>query len=405
MKTCQLASLSMAGAVLVALSLALPVAANDDPIVVGAPIPITGPYASDGEAMQQALELAVQKLNEDGGLLGRPVELLVFDIGDLTPDKLEAAGSFLVSRNEADVLINGYGGMGPDIPVFCAFDQPYINNNATSNVVELQNRLNCTNIFMGSDIDVNYGKEVFRQISGLNRDFGAKRIALLHGPYDWEVNFAEGVREAAAAAGWEMAYDAEIPYENNQWSGIIQQVKAANPTLVIVETLDTVGASTFVDQYTIDPVKGALLYAGYVFSTPGFEEIIESGRADGVLGMAATSYMPGQASKDFFAAWEAKFGVPPPFSMGAAIYDAVMIWADAVEAVGKVEDYVAVNEAIRKSRFEGLAGIYQWNPDQYITLGDNTLPAHLLQAQNGAIVQITIGSESTAPFVEPKWAK
>ena len=109
-----------------------------EPIVVGAPIPITGPFASDGIAMQMGLDLAVEEINANGGLLGRPLALNVFDIGDLTPDKLEAAGTNLVSRNGAQVLINGYGGMGPDIPAFCAYPVAYINNNATSNVVPLR---------------------------------------------------------------------------------------------------------------------------------------------------------------------------------------------------------------------------------------------------------------------------
>ena len=87
--------------------------ASDEPIKVGAPIPITGPFASDGFVMEKAEKLAIADINAQGGLLGRQIEMIVYDIGDLTPDKLQAAALNLVEQEEVHVLINGYGGMGP----------------------------------------------------------------------------------------------------------------------------------------------------------------------------------------------------------------------------------------------------------------------------------------------------
>ena len=127
-------------------------------ITIGAPIPITGPYSSDGEVMDKGERLAIDELNAQGGLLGQKLEYSVFDIGDLTPDKLQAAATDLVERKKVQVLINGYGGMGPDIPAFCPYPIPYINNDATSNVVELMEKMKCKSIFMGSDVDINYGR-------------------------------------------------------------------------------------------------------------------------------------------------------------------------------------------------------------------------------------------------------
>ena len=40
-------------------------------IRVGAPIPVTGPFSSDGVAMEKGLKLAIAELNRKGGLLGR----------------------------------------------------------------------------------------------------------------------------------------------------------------------------------------------------------------------------------------------------------------------------------------------------------------------------------------------
>ena len=42
-------------------------AGGEKEIKIGAPMPLTGPYASDGEQMQKALELAFEEQNAKGG--------------------------------------------------------------------------------------------------------------------------------------------------------------------------------------------------------------------------------------------------------------------------------------------------------------------------------------------------
>lgn len=399
----RLISLGIAVSMAASLTAHSAIAQDGDPILVGAPIPITGPFASDGVAMQQGLELAVAEVNENGGLLGRPLELMVFDIGDLTPDKLEAAGTNLVARNGADVLINGYGGMGPDIPAFCAYPVPYINNNATSNVVTLRSNLDCSNIFMGSDVDTNYAKATFNQILELDHEFANKNVAILHGPYDWELNSAQGVREAAEAAGWTVVFEEEVPYDNRQWSTIIRRATQDGPALVFLELLDTAGVSTFVDQFAMERPENSLLYAGYIFSTPAFQEIIAGGGAQGVIGMTVSAQLSTEAGDAFVEAWRARYNQNPPFSISAAIYDELMMWVAAVEQVGAVDDHEAIAEAMRTSDYEGITGTYRFNEEQYVTLGDDTLPSHLLQAQGDSHVQLFIGTQKAGDFMLPPW--
>jgi branched-chain amino acid transport system substrate-binding protein len=50
-----------------------------DPIVIGASLPLTGDFSIPGELHQQGYQLCVDLINERGGLLGRPVELIVND--------------------------------------------------------------------------------------------------------------------------------------------------------------------------------------------------------------------------------------------------------------------------------------------------------------------------------------
>ena len=55
------------------------VAQDDDPIIIGAPINLTGQMAAYDQPPLEGAQLAVKKINEAGGVLGRPLELKVID--------------------------------------------------------------------------------------------------------------------------------------------------------------------------------------------------------------------------------------------------------------------------------------------------------------------------------------
>jgi len=61
-----------------------------EPIKIGGIFALTGLGASQGEQELKGVQLAVKEINETGGILGRPVELVV---GDVSLDKLNVAGS------------------------------------------------------------------------------------------------------------------------------------------------------------------------------------------------------------------------------------------------------------------------------------------------------------------------
>ena len=67
------------GALLAVAGLALaPLAhAQTGPIKLGAVLSLTGPVGFIGDPQQKVLELQVNRLNEQGAVLGRPVELVV----------------------------------------------------------------------------------------------------------------------------------------------------------------------------------------------------------------------------------------------------------------------------------------------------------------------------------------
>ena len=106
--------------------------AEEKPIRVGAPDPLTGIYASDGLVMLEATKLAVADLNAQGGLLGRKLEVVHFDIEDMLPEKLISAAEVLVVKEQCDLVVTACNAMGPDVQAFGKYDVPFIHNDAST---------------------------------------------------------------------------------------------------------------------------------------------------------------------------------------------------------------------------------------------------------------------------------
>lgn len=376
-----------------------------DSISLGAPIPLTGYFAADGETMEQAINLAVGEINAKGGLLGSEVEVVTFDIGDLTPDKLAAAAANLIEREGVSALINGYGGMGPDIPAFCPYGIPYIHNDAVAGVIDLAERMRCNAIFNASDIDLNYGKTQFDMVLNTGYAFENNRLAIVHGDFEWDINNAKSMAEAAEAAGWEVVYLQEVPYDTVEWTGIQSQIRAAEPALIHLEALEPAVATTFLSQYKENPAGSALLNVGYIGATTGLDDVIGQGNAEGLLSFTLNAHQDNAAGNAFVERWETAYGFEPSVSLAAAVYDMVYMWAAAVEQVGDASDHSAVADAIRSMKYEGLVGTFAFNERNFIDNGSDTQPAQLFQVQNGERVRIVVGDQRVGDIVTPAWVR
>jgi len=77
------------------------------PIDIGAILPSTGPFAAGGEAALNALALAADEINADGGVLGHPIRL---DSGDTEgrPEIARAEALRLIERDRVWAVIGGY---------------------------------------------------------------------------------------------------------------------------------------------------------------------------------------------------------------------------------------------------------------------------------------------------------
>lgn len=82
---------------------------SGDPIAIGATLPLTGAFADTGEFVAAGYEDWVDHLNDQGGLLGRPVELTIEDDAS-DPGQATSLLERLITQEDVDLVLGGYPG-------------------------------------------------------------------------------------------------------------------------------------------------------------------------------------------------------------------------------------------------------------------------------------------------------
>jgi branched-chain amino acid transport system substrate-binding protein len=83
-----------------------PAEAADPPIKIGAFLSATGPAAFLGDPEQKTLEMYVEQLNNEGGVIGRRLELVSYDDGG-DAEKARTFAKRLIEQDKVDVIVGG----------------------------------------------------------------------------------------------------------------------------------------------------------------------------------------------------------------------------------------------------------------------------------------------------------
>jgi len=360
---------------------------SGDPIKIGGAFPMTGWYAYDGEKMEAGALMAIEEINAKGGLLGRPLELIIFDIEDMMSEKFLAASSKLVLEDKVDLLSNGWNAMGPDIVEFGKYDVPYLTDGAVgSKKLIMDNYETNWNVLQLGPMESAYAMKNFQANINIPYELPNNKVALIAGDYEWDIVYTGLTKEYAEAEGFEVVLQEIVPYGTRDWSSLLTQIRDLDPALIFIEELDASDQATFMAQFLEDPTN-SLVSSCYMVTIP---VLLEMGGADfeGVTGYTMCTTKPNDPiGADWKARFEARFGWEPPGGVPPLInYESVNLWATAVENVGDPTDYRAVVDYIIANPYNGIAGVYDFSNDNTVQVTDTFAGAYAAQIQNGKVV-------------------
>lgn len=364
----------------------------DDVILVGAPLPLTGPYASDGEQMRMALELAIEEQNAAGGLLGKQLRLITGDVGALEPEKIKAVGERLAGFN-VHAALTGYADSGVDARVFAQYDMPFIHADAmTEDSLVARKQIDETgtsNLFQYCPAEVVYGVDAADYLFKVPDELGwtapTKKIAVVKVDYSYNILAADKFAELAAAKGYDIVVDEIIQFGHVEFGPILSKIKNSGASYVTFWDLDPKDAANFMKQFYdafIDNGIQALVYMQFTPVIPEFLDLAGEA-AEGLIWSATVSPVSDDVPA-YDKRWIDKFGSAPASSYSYGTRDGFDLWVEAVERAGSVDDFKAVIEELKKTDYHGLTGRIVFDPEDHTAYaGNDYVPTVWHQVWNG----------------------
>jgi branched-chain amino acid transport system substrate-binding protein len=227
--------------------------AQGAPIKIGMSMPLTGGLAGGGKPSLLGIEIWRDDVNAKGGLLGRKVELVVYDdksSGAETP----AIYSKLIDVDKVDLLFAPYATV-PTAPIM-----PLVKQRGLLLIGNFSFQVNSK---VGHDMWFNnapWGPADSWSTSFLDigQKVGGKSVALLSADQEFAQNLVKTTRDVATKRNMPIVFDQAYPPPTVEFSSIIRALKAAKPDIVYVASYppDSAGILRAVNEIGIgDSVK------------------------------------------------------------------------------------------------------------------------------------------------------
>ena len=237
----------------IGVSLISKVSAQQPPIKIGMSMAQTGGLAGGGKAALLGHEIWRDDINAKGGLLGRKVELVVYD-DKSSASETPAIYSKLLDVDKVDILFAPYATV-PTAPIM-----PLVKQRGMVLIGNFSFQINSK---VGHDMWFNVAPwgpadSWAAAFLDIGQKAGGKTVALLTADQEFAQNLAKTAREVAAKRSMPVLFDQAYPPNTVEFSSIVRALKAAKPDVVYVASYppDSAGILRAVNEIGIgDNVK------------------------------------------------------------------------------------------------------------------------------------------------------
>jgi branched-chain amino acid transport system substrate-binding protein len=321
---------------------AAPAGSSGAPIKIGASIAATGSYGRTGLYQQEAYQLWEKQVNARGGLLGRPVQMIVRDDQSdaSTGQKLYEQ---LITDDKVDLILGPYSSQVTQAAANVAEKYKYPMLAAGASASDLWTQGNKKYLFGVYSIAETY----FVGVLEIAQKEGYTTVAVASESTLFPKSTAQGTVKLAKDKGMQVVLEEQYPEKVTDVSSIIQKAKAANADVLV-------GGSYLPDGLLLTRQAKELSYSPKLMafsvgaSMPDYGEALGKD-ADYVFGPSMWEpelKTPGNA--EFLHAYQEMFNRDPDYH-SAAGYSACQVLEAAVKAVGaldnqKLRDWIAAAE-------------------------------------------------------------
>ncbi|HMK37344.1 MAG TPA: ABC transporter substrate-binding protein [Desulfomonilaceae bacterium] len=374
-------------------------AADQEAIRVGVVLPLTGEQAKFGEIEKNSFLMALEEINNAGGVNGKPIQLIMEDDTG-KPEVGRSAVEKLISQDKVVMLTGGYS--SSVTYAMCAVAQqrklPFLVTTGSADKITEQNwdyvfRINPPVSEYPKALD-SFLKEVVHpetvSILYENTLFGQSGSK----------EFAEYCQNSGIKVLMREGYEAGAV----DFKPLLIKVKSAKPDFVYMISYVMDAALLMRQSKELDFNPKLFVGGGAGFTLPEFAKNAGDASENVFSADLWAPRVPYPGAKEYYDKYEQRFGTATEYH-GAEAYASMYVVADALKRAKELTP-AAAREALAATDVMTVFG-----PVKFIAYGkkkqQNSLPTYLVQWQKGGLETVWPLNVATAPFVYPvpPWKK
>jgi branched-chain amino acid transport system substrate-binding protein len=340
-------------------------ATSTDPIKIGQIVSLTGNYSPLGSENKKSVELAVEKVNSDGGVLGRKLEVTVKD-DQSKPDQSVIGFNDLRGDDVTAIIGSPFSNSAlATIPSVDRAKIPYLSLTPADEQVKPLHPY----VFVVPALSSAYAERILQYFKAT----GVSTVAVAH---DTKSSYAvagyNGLTDKASKYGVKIAVSEEFQTDATEFSALLGHVRSSNAQALVVWATGA-PAVALTKQYATAGLNIPLMLTGAqaskLFLDPvgAAAEGVTVASSIGVVGPELPAGKQKDAISELTTSFSDKYGYPPPqFAQDG--YSAVKLLVAAIEKAGSAEP-----EKVRDA-LEGLTlvtpnGEYKYSKTNHAGLG------------------------------------
>lgn len=326
--------------------------ASNEPVKIGAVLPMTGIAAIVGETEKRGIQLAVEEINENGGISGRELEV-IFEDDRTDPKNTVSAVNKLAGVDKVNVIIGGTWDFlaNAAIPVVETNKIVLISPSALPDTLE-----HSSPYFFATHSPVASNEAV---IASFLSKFNRPKIVTISVNNLWGKAHLGMFKKAAEKSGSELIKEVIVPnFDNNDIQRELSLIKPLQPDVVII-------ALNFGDSVSFLNKKAQLGVAGKVLADFHVEDNFNQGNLEQNLVKDITLFVFSDPKGKFIESYSRKFGEKPKTYADTA-YDAVYAIKLAIENSGGKYSTADILRGLKEIKnYDGASGLIDFSVNNY----------------------------------------
>jgi len=250
---------------------------SKDEIVLGTIQDLSGPLAGFGKQARAGMQLAVAEINEQGGINGRKLKLLVEDDG-YDPKKSVLAAQKLVNQDKIFIMVGHIGTAQNLAAMPVQFEKNVVNFFPITAAREMYEPLDRLKYSFAAT----YFDQMRVALPNLIKEKGAKKVCTMYQDDDFGLEVMRGAEAGLKTMNMEFAEKTSYKRGATDFSSQISKLQASGCELVVLGTIirETIGAIGTARKIGFNPV--------FVGSSAAYTDLIHKIGGKAMDGLYAT---------------------------------------------------------------------------------------------------------------------